>query len=52
MKKKAVKKEKQERVEYFTDDMHKDIFLFQDQYKASKGGKPVVSSVSLSMRKK
>lgn len=50
MKKKQVKKE--EKVEYFTDDMHKEIFLFQDQYKASKGSKPVMKTISLSARKK
>jgi len=51
MKKKAVKKIIP-KVEYFTDDMAKDIYVFQDQYKASKGGKPVMKSVSLSARKK
>jgi len=49
MKKKAVKKEK---IEYFTDDMHKDIFLFQEGYKSSKGNKPVMKTISLSTRKK
>lgn len=52
MKKKAVKKEVQEKVEYFTDEMHKEIFAFQDGYKASKGSKPVMKTISLSTRKK
>ena len=52
MKKKAVKKEVTEKVEYFTDDMAKDIYVFQDQYKASKGGKPIIKSVSIATRKK
>ena len=50
--KKAVKKEVTKKVEYFTDDMAKEIYLFQDQYKASKSGKPVMKSISLSARKK
>lgn len=50
--KKAVKKEVTKKVEYFTDDMAKDIYLFQDQYKVSKVGKPVMKSISLSARKK
>jgi hypothetical protein len=50
--KKAVKKEVTKKVEYFTDDMAKGIYLFQDQYKASKGGSPIMKSVSFAKRKK
>lgn len=50
MKKKAVKKET--KVEYFTDEMHKEIFAFQDAYKGTKGSKPVMKTTTLSMRRK
>lgn len=50
MKKKAIKKE--EKVEYFTEEMHKDIYVFQDQYKGNKGGKPAMKTISLTPRKK
>ncbi len=52
MKKKEVKKEVKKVIEYFTDDMHKEIFLFQEGYKSGKGSKPVMKSISLSARKK
>jgi hypothetical protein len=42
IKKKVVKKEK--KVEYFTDEMAKEIFLFQD--KMSRGSKPIISTIS------
>lgn len=54
MKKKAVKKEvkeKEEKVEYFTEDMHKNIFPFQEGYKGN-GGKPVTKSISFARTKK
>ena len=42
------KKEKKEpKVEYFTDDMHKEIFAFQEAYKNTKGSKPSVKTISL-----
>jgi hypothetical protein len=53
MKKKETKVQKPNKVvEYFTEDMHKDIFVFQDTYKASKGGSPIMKSVSFAKRKK
>ena len=52
MKKEVIKKEKQERVEYFTDEMHKEIFAFQDGYKGTNGRKPVMKTITLSKRKK
>lgn len=39
--KKVVKKVK--KVEYFTDEMAKEIFLFQD--KIGKGNKPTISTI-------
>jgi hypothetical protein len=51
--KKAVKKEVVKKVEYFTDDMHKNIFPFQEGYKGTKSsGKPVMKSISVGTRKK
>jgi hypothetical protein len=41
-KKKVIKKEKKV-VEYFTDEMAKTIFLFQD--KIGKGSKPIISTI-------
>jgi hypothetical protein len=53
MKKKETKEPKPKKVvEYFTDDMAKDIFVFQDTYKANKGGSPIMKSVSFAKRKK
>lgn len=50
MKKKIKKTEP--KVEYFTEEMAKFIFVFQDNYKASKGGNPITKTISLSKRKK
>ena len=53
MKKKETKVEKPKKeVEYFTEDMHKEIFLFQENYKGNKGGSPIMKSVSFAKRKK
>jgi hypothetical protein len=53
MKKKETKIQKPKKVvEYFTDDMHKEIFLFQEGYKVGKGGSPIMKSVSFTKRKK
>lgn len=40
-------KPKKEKIQFFTDDMAKTIFCFQDTYKASKGGKPYQKTVSI-----
>ena len=55
MEKTTTKKPKkvEEKVEYFTDELHKEIFCFQDSYKGTKfGGKPVMKSVSFSRTRK
>jgi hypothetical protein len=53
MKKKETKVEKPKKiVEYFTDEMAKDIFVFQDTYKTGRGGNPITKSVSFAKRKK
>lgn len=52
MKKKAVKKPKVEKVEYFTDEMQKEIYVFPDTYKSSKGGSPIMKSVSFKSTRK
>ena len=53
MKKKDTKVEKPKQVvELFTDDMHKEIFLFQETYKGNKSGNPIMKSVSFAKRKK
>jgi hypothetical protein len=43
VKKKVTKKEKKVVVEYFTDEMAKSIFLFQD--KIGKGSKPFIATI-------
>lgn len=51
MKKKETKIQKPNKVvEYFTEDMHKNIFLFQD--KLTYSSKTVFKPISLSARKK
>lgn len=45
-------KVKKEKIEYFTDDMAKSIYCFQDSYKASKGSKPVTKTISLKPSKR
>jgi hypothetical protein len=53
MKKKDTKIEKPKKVvEYFTEDMHKEIFLFQEIYKGNKSGNAIMKSVSFAKRKK
>jgi hypothetical protein len=44
VKKKVTKKEKKV-VEYFTDEMAKSIFLFQD--KIGKGSKPFIATIKI-----
>lgn len=41
--------EKEENVEYFTDEMHRNLFLFQEPMKL--GGKAVTGTVKLTMKK-
>lgn len=48
MKEKVITKEKKvkkEKVEFFTDEMHKGIFAFQEGYKSPKGGKAVMATI-------
>jgi hypothetical protein len=47
------KKDKKEtKVEFFTDEMHKEIYTFQDTYKNTKGSKPIRQSVNLKSLKR
>lgn len=39
-----------EKIEYFTDEMHKNIFPFQEKYTLGKG-KAVIKPVKLTMKK-
>jgi len=51
MKKKIVKEKKVvKKVEYFTDEMHKGIFAFQEGYKHPKGGKAVMPTIKFSAK--
>ena len=43
-------KSKKEKIEFFTDDMAKQIFLFQD--KMGKSSKPVTKTISFKPSKK
>ena len=43
---KKIKKEKKEVVEYFTDEMAKNIFTFQPPYKGAKNGKPITGTIT------
>jgi hypothetical protein len=55
MEKTITKKPKkvQEKVEYFTDELHKSIFLFQEGYKGIGGGnKTYIKPVSFSRTRK
>jgi len=46
------KKSLKEKIEYFTDEMHKEIFPFQESLKSGYGaGKPISKSVKLTMKK-
>lgn len=49
-KKKAVKK-KAVVIEYFTDEMHKNIFPFQEGMKSNKSFKPVMKPIKFSFSK-
>jgi hypothetical protein len=42
---KKIKKEKK-KVEYFTEEMAKNIFTFQPPYKGAKNGKPIMGTIS------
>lgn len=50
---KKIKKEKKP-IEYFTDEMHKNLFVFQEGLPKKMGtsGKPAMLPVKLSMRRK
>ena len=45
-------KTKKPKVEYFTDEMAKSMFVFQDPYKSPKNGKPTRPTVSFKSVKK
>lgn len=46
------KKSKKKEIEYFTDEMHKEIFPFQEPLKSGYGGgKPISRFVKLTMKK-
>ncbi len=54
---KTITKEKkpkkvQEQIEYWTDELHKNIFPFQEGYKNSYGGKPFMKTISIVRTKK
>lgn len=40
-------KTKKEKIQFFTDEMAKTIFCFQDTYKNPKGGKPYQKTISI-----
>jgi hypothetical protein len=42
---KKIKKEKK-KVEYFTDEMAKNIFPFQPTYKGARNGKPIMGTIT------
>jgi len=44
-------KPKKEKVEYFTDEMHNNIYTFQDGYKQSKSAKPIKTYSFISIKK-
>jgi len=49
----TIKKEKKKsEVKYFTDEDHKNVFVFQESYKTTAKGKPVQKSISLKFRKR
>jgi hypothetical protein len=41
-----------EKIEYFTDEMAKNIYPFQPPYQKPKGGKPISQTISIKPRKK
>lgn len=52
MEKKVIKpKKKVVVIEYFTDEMAKSIYCFQEHYKGHKGGKPITKTISLTPKR-
>jgi len=51
MEKQLTKPKKKVVIEYFTDEMAKSIYAFQEQYKGQKGGKPIMKSVSFKTKR-
>lgn len=42
------KVKKVEKVEYFTDEMHREMYVFQEGYKQPKNGKATVDVIKVS----
>jgi vacuolar-type H+-ATPase catalytic subunit A/Vma1 len=45
-------KPKKEKIAYFTDEMHKEIYAFQEGYKQTKSAKPTAKTYSFITTKK
>lgn len=39
---------KKEKVEYFTDEMHREMYIFQEGFKQSKSGKATIDVIKVS----
>jgi hypothetical protein len=49
---KKTRKVKTEKVEYMTEEMMKNIYVFQEPYKTTKRAKPVLNPIKLGGYKK
>ena len=38
---------KEKKVEYFTDEMHKNLYVFQDSMSNTSAGKPIMNGVTI-----